>query len=275
MTSIASPPLVDTHCHLAAAAFDTDLPEVLATARALGVQRFVNIGTTLHDSRAGLRLAHSRSEVYATVGIHPNHSHIQPKNYLQQLEEMARDPRVVAVGEIGLDYHWDRAPRAQQQKVFRAQLDLAARIGLPVVIHCREAMPDVLRCLEAWVHSGAYQGTPLATRPYAGVLHAFSGNEENARKARALDFLLGLGGPVTFKNARALHALVPRLELASLILETDAPYLSPHPYRGTRNEPARIPVICHRIAELMGISAAAVAAQTTANTHRLFGWPPL
>ncbi len=276
MTAISSAPaLIDTHCHLTAAEFDADRPEVLAGARALGVQRLVNIGTTLHDSQAGLRLAQTQPAVYAAVGIHPNHSHVQPGDYLRQLEEMAREPKVVALGEIGLDYHWDRAPRQQQHKVFRAQLALAARLGLPVVIHCREAMPDVMQCLEAWVHGCTYLGTPLAACPHAGVLHAFSGNAEDARKAWEMGFLVGLGGPVTFKNARDLHALVPRLGLDSLLLETDAPYLSPHPYRGKRNAPARIPVICHRIAELMGIPAAEVAAHTTANAHRLFGWPPL
>lgn len=275
MSTVSSTPaLVDTHCHLAALDFDADRSEVLAAARALGVRRFVTIGTTLEDSQAGLRLARAHTAVYAAVGIHPNHSHLQPGDYLRRLEETARDPKVVALGEIGLDYHWDRAPRAQQHKVLREQLALAARLGLPVAIHCREAMPDVLRCLAEWMHSSAYIDTPLAARPYAGILHAFSGNAAEARQAREMNFLLGLGGPVTFKNARALHALVPHLGLAGLVLETDAPYLCPHPYRGQRNEPKHIPLICNRIAELMGISAAAVAERTTANTHSLFGWSP-
>ncbi len=274
MPTVLSPPaLVDTHCHLTAAEFNADRPAVLAKAQTLDVRRFVNVGTTLDDSRTGLTLARSHAAVYATVGVHPNHSHLAPVDYLSQLAEMARESKVVALGEIGLDYHWDRAPRAQQKDVFQAQLALAAQLNLPVVIHCRAAMPDVLQCLEEWIHGGAYTGSPLATRPFAGVLHAFSGNAEDAGRARALNFLLGLGGAVTFKNARDLHALVPRLGLAGLILETDAPYLSPHPYRGQRNAPTRIPLICKRIAELIGATAAEVAVRTTANAQRLFGWP--
>ncbi len=270
----STPALVDTHCHLTDPVFTTDLPEVMASAQLQGVRRIVNIGTNLRDSRAGRELAQTLPQMYVSAGIHPNHSHLQPEDYLQQLESITRDPKVVALGEIGLDYHWDRAPKEQQVRIFREQLELAAQVGLPVVIHCREAMADVLQCLDGWIHSSSFVCSPLAFRPYAGVLHAFSGDVEDARKAREMNFLLGLGGPVTFKNAKALHALVPQLGLANLILETDAPYLSPHPYRGKRNEPSRISLIGARIAHLMGIPLEEVAVRTTANALSLFGWQP-
>lgn len=265
--------LIDTHCHLTDPAFESDLDEVLSQAHAVGVQRIVNIGTNVEDSRTGLELAQSLDQVYVSVGVHPNHCQEQPVDYLHQLEQLAKHPKTVALGEIGLDFHWKRASRDKQHSFFEAQLDLAAQAGLPVLVHCREAMPEVLDCLENWYHSIRYVDTPLASRPYAGVLHSFSGNEEDARRACKMNFLLGLGGPVTFKNAKELHALVPRLGLSTLILETDAPYLSPHPFRGKRNEPARIPLICQRIAQLMGQSAETVAESTTANAFRLFGWP--
>ena len=270
----STPTLVDTHCHLTDPVFANDLREVLACAQSQGVRRIVNIGTTLQDSRAGRELAQTLPQMYASVGIHPNHSHLQAEDYLQQLESIARDPKVVALGEIGLDYHWNRSPKEKQVRVFQEQLELAAQAGLPVVIHCREAMADVLKCLDGWIHSSSYVGSPLALRPYAGILHSFSGDENDARKAREMNFLLGLGGPVTFKNAKALHALVPRLGLANLILETDAPYLSPHPYRGKRNEPSRVSLIGNRIAQLMGISFEEVAVRTTANALSIFGWQP-
>lgn len=264
--------LVDTHCHLTASEFHSDLVDVLAEAQALGVQRIVNIGTNLEDSKSGLAMANSHMQVYASVGVHPNHSHVQPDGYLQQLEDMTLSSRVVALGEIGLDYYWKRAPKETQHSFFREQLDLAAKAGLPVIVHCRESMSDVLKCMEEWYCSSRYKGTPLASRPYAGVLHSFSGNKEDARKACEMNLLLGLGGPVTFKNAKELHALVPQLGLSNLILETDAPYLSPHPFRGKRNEPARIPLICNRIAQLMGKSVEEVAERTTANAIDLFNW---
>lgn len=276
MTSApAGPVLVDTHCHLTDSRFAEDLPAVLAAARDQGVMRTVNVGTTVEDSRDGLELALRERDVYATVGVHPNRSHLQPADYLRHLQYLGVADKVVALGEIGLDYYRDTSPRALQRQVFEEQLELAASLNLPVIIHSRDAMPETLRILEEWLRSAAFSAAPLSERPHPGVLHSFSGNEQESRRATELGFLLGLGGPVTFRNAHTAQAVAAQTPLDSLLLETDSPYLSPHPFRGKRNAPFRIPLICGRIAELKGVNQATVARATTANACRLLGWPEL
>ncbi len=266
------PVLVDSHCHLNFAVYADDRTAIVHRARAQGVKRMVNPGTTLTDSQAAVRLTQRFESVYAAVGVHPHAAAAQSATYLDRLQELARQPKVVALGEIGLDYYRELAPRARQASVFREQLDLAAALGLPVIIHCREAQPDILRILTEWTASNQFRHSVLADRPYAGVLHAFSGDLNDARQAYALEFLLGLGGPVTFRNARTLHQLVPALDLQRLMLETDAPYLSPHPHRGQRNEPSRLPLICQAIADRADTTPARLAALTTTTATRFFGW---
>ena len=263
--------LVDSHCHLNLSQFDDDRDAVVARAQAGGVRLIINPGIDLTTSREAIALAEAHVGVYAAVGVHPNSCESFRAADVAELRRLAAHPKVVAIGEIGLDYYWDKVESAQQKRAFQAQLDLAAELGLPVIIHSRESNDDVAAVLRAWVESKEFCRSPLAARAYAGVLHAFSGDLRLAREAYGWGFVLSLGGPVTFKNARGLHALVPQLDLRRLMLETDAPYLTPHPHRGQRNEPAYVPLICTKIAELCAMEPAAIAELSTMLAHRFFG----
>ena len=265
--------VVDTHCHLVIPEFDADRPEVLRRARRAGVRWFVHAGTNHKDSAAAIALAGQHDDIKVAVGFHPQWIGHRPPDWTCMLERMMSDPAVVAVGEIGLDYYRRSDNKPVQKEAFRSQLDLAATHNLPVVIHCRDAWEDVMAILCQWQESAGFRDSPLARRPVRGVLHAFSGQLSHARAARDLGFMIGLGGPVTFRNARDTHALVRQLPLDQLLLETDCPYLAPHPHRGRRNEPALLPLVCDRIAELCGRAAIEIANTTTANARRCFGLP--
>ncbi len=271
LPQLTPPMTVDSHCHLDLDQFDADRDEVVAKAWAAGVRLIVNPGIDLAHSRRAIELAERYDHVYAAVGIHPNSSGDFGPAMLDEVRALAAHPKVVAMGEIGLDYYWDDVAPAKQAVAFQAQLDLAAELGLPVIIHNRDASKDVAAILRDWVSSEKTRNSPLATRPFLGVLHAFSGDLAMAEEAYGWNFVLSLGGPVTFKNARELHALVPNLRRDRLMLETDAPYLTPHPYRGKRNEPGYIPLICDRLAELTGVSVQEMAAASTALALSFFG----
>ena len=262
--------LVDSHCHLDLAQFDADRDDVLARARAAGVAAIVNPGIDLDQCRGALALAADTPGLFVAVGVHPNSADEWTFDSYDELRKLAAMPKVVAIGEIGLDYYWDKTPPAIQRRVFEQQLELAAEVGLPVIIHNRDASADVAALLRAWVAGSHFAASPLAARPYAGVLHAFGGDLALAEAAYTWNFVLSLGGPVTFTNARELHALAAQLDLDRLMLETDAPYLTPHPHRGKRNEPAYVQLVCARLANLLGTTPADVAARTTALAHRFF-----
>jgi TatD DNase family protein len=268
---LSYPELVDSHCHLDLEQFEADRRQVLDRAHAAGVGLIINPGIDVAHSRAALRLAEHYPNVYAAVGIHPNSSGDFSEHVLAEVRALAQHPKAVAIGEIGLDTHWDIVDIERQQVAFQAQLELAAELGLPVIIHSRETNDQVAAVLRDWVGGQKFKQSALARRPFAGVLHAFSGDAALAQEAYSWGFLLSLGGPVTFKNARSLHNLVPNLRLDRLMLETDAPYLTPHPYRGKRNEPAHIRLICEQVAQLYALSSAEVAAATTALAIRFFG----
>lgn len=263
--------VVDSHCHLDLGQFDEDRDAVLARARAAGVGLIVIPGIDLEQNRRALALAESHANVYVAVGVHPNSSAGLRAGWLDEVRRLAAHPKVAAIGEIGLDYYWHEATREQQAGALRAQLGLAAELGLPVIIHCREAYEDVADVLSEWAGQVAAERPALAERPFWGALHAFGGGMALAEAAYGWNFVLGLGGPVTFKNARALHEVAAQVRLDRLMLETDAPYLTPHPWRGKRNEPAYIPLIAERLAELRGISVEEVAAATTATALRFYG----
>ncbi len=281
------PALVDSHCHLDLEQFEPDRSDVLARAHDAGVAWIVNPGIDLAHSRAAIALAEEHAgahpEVYAAVGVHPNSSAGFNAETLDSLRLLAAHPRVVAVGEIGLDYYWQQVEPAQQRAAFEAQLALAAEVGLPVIIHCRDgtgaggadeptAQQEVAAILRRWVASEAFRSSRLVReREFYGVLHAFAGDAALAAEAYGWGFVIGLGGPVTFRNARALHALVPRLRLDRLMLETDAPYLTPHPLRGRRNEPAYLTLVAEQLAALYNVSVEAVAQTTTGVAARFYG----
>ena len=218
-----------------------------------------------------MTLAEQTPELYVAVGVHPNSSGDFAASTVDEMRGLAAHPKVVAIGEIGLDYYWDKVTPAQQALAFRAQLDLAGELGLPVIIHNRDASDDVAAMLGEWVESADFRNSPLASRPYAGVLHAFGGDVALAERAYGWNFLLGIAGPVTFKNARQMHALIPQLRGERLLIETDAPYLTPHPYRGKRNEPGYVALVAEKLAELTGASVAETARRTSALALEFFG----
>lgn len=271
----APPILIDSHCHLDLEHFDPDREAVLTRAEEAGVGVIVNPGIDLQHSRQAIALTERFPQLYAGVGLHPNSSDQWHAETLETLRDLARHPKVVAIGEIGLDYYWDKVDPAQQRRALEAQLDLAAQLGLPVIIHSRESNSDVAAILRSWVNGDHFGQSALAARPFAGVLHAFSGDLALAEEAYGWGFVLSLGGPVTFKNAHDLRALVPGLRLDRLMLETDAPYLTPHPWRGQRNEPARVWQVCQVVAQLMDCSAQTVAEQTTQVAEAFFALHPI
>lgn len=262
--------LVDTHCHLDFYRFDEDRDQVISRAGQAGVIKLLNPGITVESSNAALKLADRHPEVYAAVGVHPNDGSSWNKDTISLLRELASHPKVLAIGEIGLDYYRDYTPRQLQRQIFQEQLALAAELNLPVIIHSRDAMSDVLEILAGWQKSLQDSGSELAERP--GVLHSFSGDEQEAKRTCELNFLIGITGPVTFNNATSLQKLVTSQPLSSILIETDAPFLTPHPFRGKRNEPARVKLVAEKIAQLHQEAYNTVAKITTGNAARLFGW---
>lgn len=269
--------LVDTHCHLNFDSFDTDRQQVVDRAREAGVDRILNPGIDLLSSQEALDLAERYAEVYAAVGVHPNEARSWDPRSVALLMELASHPKVVAIGEIGLDYYRERAPHDLQQRLFREQLALAAELALPVVIHTRDASPedpsateDVLRLLAEWVSGLRAQESPLAERP--GVLHSYSSGPGYLQQALSNGFYLGITGPVTFRKAAGLQQAVEAAPLERLLVETDAPFLAPHPQRGQRNEPAYVRYVAAKIAEIHQLPLERVAQTTTAGAERLFDW---
>lgn len=267
--------LIDSHCHLDQEQFDGDRADVLARAAAAGVERIVIPAIdleNLENLEKVLRLAESDVRLFAGVGVHPNSAAKWRDEDIDTLRAAAGQARVVAIGEIGLDNYWQDATPRQQERALWAQLDLAAEVGKPVIVHSREANDQVADVLRTWVQGAHFRESALARRAFCGVLHAFSGDLALAEEAYGWGFVLSLGGPVTYKSAHTLHALVPQLRLDRLMLETDAPYLTPHPLRGKRNEPAYVALVAEQIARLRETSVEEVAGVTTQVAERFFGW---
>ncbi|MCA9969969.1 MAG: TatD family hydrolase, partial [Anaerolineales bacterium] len=216
----------------------------------------------LASCEAVLALAERYDGVYTAVGVHPNATAGWQDGWIAALRDLARHPKVVAIGEIGLDYHWDDSPRPTQHRALAAQLALAAELRLPVILHNRESSADLLALLAA---------SPLVGRANPGVLHSFSADWATAEAALDLGYDLGFTGPITFKKADDLRAVAAQAPADRILVETDAPYLAPQPRRGKRNEPAYVAYVAERLAEVRGVAAAEIAAQTTRNAERLFG----
>lgn len=253
------PGLFDTHAHLDHRRFDPDRAQVLARARSAGVERILTVSTDLEAARRAVALAHEQPEVYAAVGVHPSDAVGYDDAAEQQLREVARSARVRAIGEVGLDYHWDY-PRAEQVVAFRRQIRLARALGLPLVIHNREADADVLRILQE-----------EQADKVGGVMHCFSGDWALAERCLGLGFHIGLGGPVSYPRNTALREVARRLPADRLLVETDCPFLAPQPRRGQRNEPAYVRDVAAVIAAERGQTVEQVAQITMDNGVRLFG----
>lgn len=230
-------------------------------------------GIDLSSSREVVRLSETYAALYAAVGVHPNQAQSWTENSLAELKELATCPRVLAIGEIGLDYYRDGAPRSVQQRIFHAQLELAAAVGKPVIIHSRQSINELWPVLQEWQQELTRKGAPLSLRP--GVLHSYEGDPETARLAIGQHFFIGISGPVTFPNAAESRRTVAALPLEGIVLETDAPFLAPQPVRGQRNEPCNIPMIADKIAEIHALPVHFVAETTTRNADHLFGWRPV
>jgi TatD DNase family protein len=253
--------LIDSHCHLDSADFDQDRDAVMDRALAAGVEHLMAIGTGNGppDLEAGIRLAEHRAAFYATVGVHPHDAAKAGPADIERLANLLAHPKVLALGEIGLDYHYDFSPREVQKSVFIAQMEIAAAARKPIVIHTREAWQDTLALLERhW--------TPHAI---GGIMHCFSGGPEHARRALDLGFYLSFGGIVTFPKALDVQEAAKSAPADRILIETDAPYLAPVPQRGKRNEPALIVHTARKLADLRGESYEAICASTTANFRRL------
>lgn len=260
--------LVDTHAHLDFAQFDGDLEGVLNRAADEGVAFVVTVGFDLESSRHAVALADEHANLKACVGVHPHEASRVAPSVVESLRELARHEQVVAIGEIGLDYYRDRSPRAAQRRAFRQQLELAAEVGKPVVIHDRDAHGDVMQMIREWSETVTSSNGGL--RPPLGVVHCFSGDQAMASELFQLGFLISVAGPVTYANARQLQELVGRLPLERLLIETDCPFLSPHPFRGKRNEPGNVRLVGSKVAEIKNVSLEEVARVTTENARQVF-----
>jgi TatD DNase family protein len=252
--------LVDSHAHLTDARFATSLNQVLRNARACGVSQVITLATDAAESRRVIDLASEHPGVHPGVGIHPNEVANATEDDWRTVMNLAADPTVVAIGETGLDRYWDRTPFSLQQEFFERHLVLAKELGLPIVIHARDCLRELLDQLSR-------QSTPIQ-----GVLHSFTGTWDEACEGMNLGLHISFAGMVTFQNASldALRDVASRVPLDRLLVETDSPYLSPHPMRGRRNEPAHVSHTAGRLAELRGMSVSDLARSTTANARRLF-----
>jgi TatD DNase family protein len=254
--------VIDTHAHLDDDRFATDLADVLARAAAVGLERVVTIGIDAATSRANVALAERFPLLRSAVGIQPNHVAEARAGDWDVILELVGHPTCVAVGETGLDRYWDRAPFPLQEEYFARHLDLARRVGKPVVIHCREAEADVVRMLRTEFD---------AHGPVAGVMHSFTGDAATARACMDMGLYVSFAGMLTYKNAEALRATAAAVPLDRVLVETDSPYLAPVPHRGKRNEPAFVVHTAEVLATVLGVEPVVVDEHTTRNARRLFG----
>ncbi|MGI6745644.1 MAG: Tat-linked quality control protein TatD [Firmicutes bacterium ADurb.Bin300] len=248
--------IFDTHTHYTDNAFDEDRHELLASLPETGICGVINCGTDIRDSETSLALAHKYPYIYAAVGIHPHEAAKSNSSFLSFMRCFIEDEKVVALGEIGLDYHYDFSPRDVQKQIFRQQLELAKEYDLPVIIHDREAHSDTLAILNEF-------------KP-KGVLHCFSGSVEFARDALSLGLYIGLGGAVTFKNAKRPLEVASFVPSDMLLLETDCPYMTPHPHRGKRCDSSFITITAQKLAEVRGTDVRQILNQTADNARKLF-----
>ncbi|WP_147805121.1 TatD family hydrolase [Alkalicoccus halolimnae] len=251
--------LIDTHVHLNADQFAEDTEEVIGRAREAGVEKMVVVGFDTKTIQIAMELVEKYDFLYAAVGWHPVDAVDCDEEKLAWIEELAAHPKVVAIGETGLDYHWDKSPHEVQKKVFRQQIALAKKVKLPVIIHDREAHEDIVEVLRE-----------EKAEEIGGIMHCFQGDAAMAKACLDMNFYISFGGPVTFKNAKLPKEVAVTVPDERLLVETDAPFLAPHPYRGKRNEPAYVKLVAEQLAELRGVSYEELAEMTTTNAERLF-----
>jgi TatD DNase family protein len=266
---------IDSHAHCTSEQFNNDRDETIQRAIDAGVEYIVNPGIDLEDGRRAIALAEKHPQVYACVGFHPHEAKKADDASLREIEELSKHPKVVAIGEIGLDFHYDFSPRDVQAGVFKAQIEIARHRNLPIVIHTRESNEETITIVEEALAADPKWRSQLAT-PHSrypapkGVFHCFSGDSRLAWKVINLGFYVSLPGVVTFKNAGLAGEVAANVSVEHFLLETDSPYLAPVPHRGKRNEPAYVRHVAEKIAEIHGISVQEVEDATSQNTKRLF-----
>ncbi len=253
--------LFDTHCHLDDEKFDEDREAAYERLRARGVTRAVCVGSDLRTSESSLRFAQTHEGVWAACGVHPHEAAAAPEDYLDKLRAISREEKIVAIGEIGLDYYYDLSPRDVQRRVLNEQLDLACELDLPAIFHIRDAHGDML---------DIFRARSVLPR---GIIHCFSGSRETALEYVRMGFYISFSGPVTFKKAPNLQAAAQAVPPERLLIETDSPYLAPEPVRGRRNEPANVYYVCEKLAALRGMTMEETAALTAENGCRIYGLP--
>jgi len=251
---------VDSHCHLDFKDFDADRAEVLARARAAKVAMMVTISTKITEAAQIIALAEAHDELACTIGIHPHEAGSQPETSAAQLVELSRHPKVIGIGETGLDYYYEHSPRAAQQRNFRAHIEAARLSGLPLVVHARDADEDTADIMEDEMGKGAYPA----------LIHCFSAGPELAERALAMGCYISISGIATFNSAKQLRQTIETIPLERLLIETDAPFLAPVPHRGKRNEPSFVADTAAALAELKGVSVAQLAQATSDNFFALF-----
>lgn len=252
--------LTDSHTHLNAEQFNEDQDEVIQRALDAGVTRIVNVGFNRETIPSSIALAERYDFIYSTVGWHPVDAIDMMPGDLEWIEELCKHEKVVAIGEIGLDYYWDKSPKDVQQRVFREQIRLARKLKMPIVIHNRDAHQDILHILKE-----------EKAEEVGGIMHCFSGSWETAKQCLDMNLHISFGGPVTFKNARQPKEVLAQVPLDRLLIETDAPYLTPHPFRGKRNETGYVRLVAETAAEIRGMTLEEIAEITTNNAIRLLG----
>ncbi len=257
--------LVDTHCHLTVKDFDQDCEQVIKRALESGVHKIVVPGLDLESSQEAIKLAEVHPSIYAAVGIHPHNARKWDSTYKGQIQSLVKSSKVVAIGEIGLDFYRNLSPKDLQLNVFQSQLEIAAELNLPVIIHNREATSDIINILGSWSEErGSFEKG-------LGVLHAFSSDLATATKMMDAGFYIGIAGPITYKNAHSLREIVRELPLSRILVETDAPYLTPLPHRGKRNEPAYVTLVAKYLSDILIQDYKSLAQITSENAVGLFG----
>jgi TatD DNase family protein len=256
--------LIDSHAHLDMEQFDTDRDEVIQRALSANVKQVVTVGIDVSSSLKAVSLTQNYPSVFAAVGIHPHNADVTDKKDLKQIETICTEKKVVAIGEIGLDFYRNLSSRYNQRTRFKQQLDIAMRCNLPVVVHDREAHEEV------WEILSSFKGDGLQ-----GVIHCFSGDIDLAEACIEMGYFISIPGTVTFPNASMIHEVVAKIPLDTMLLETDSPFLSPIPYRGKRNEPSRVINTAQKVADIKGMALEVVATQTSNNARRLFALPSI
>jgi len=261
---------VDTHCHLDLSAFDEDRDAVMQRATQAGIQRIIVPAVDLPSNQMALQLAEQHAGIYAAIGIHPNEipKDIQIEETIDGLRQLARQSKVVAIGEIGLDYYRGKTSSDTQKMWLERQLDLAGEMGLPIILHNREASSDLLDRVRGWTMSNVFK--PPDGRP--GVFHSFSADWDVAKGVLDIGFFLGFTGPLTYRTADVMRTVAARAPADRIVIETDAPFLTPHPHRGERNEPSYLQYTLAKLAEIRQTPIEDMARMTTDNACRLFGW---